>query len=296
MFRRLILGSLFCFAFALSGTAEAPCCGPITPAGKRLLAVQDGMNVESLWLAQEHVNWETGEPDKDADYEGPGKSTHCSAFAAAVGKKLGVYMLRPPEHGQVLLASAQARWFHSQEGSAAGWRGARDAKEAQRLANKGAFVVVGVQRALTPTSQDTIAIVRPSIKSSGELAEDGPGSHPGGATQSQQYFREVRISLSCGSVARWRAVKGITYTSSNKETLSKNTARPETDDKPRSSVPRQKSNTVGQGHRLAWPVGGDGFLPALSVFHRLWWPIFGHPNRRQKPIVCPTSLRLYATA
>jgi len=49
------------------------------------------MNVESLWLAHEHVNWETGEPDKNADYAGPGRSMHCSAFAAAVGKKLGVY-------------------------------------------------------------------------------------------------------------------------------------------------------------------------------------------------------------
>jgi hypothetical protein len=193
MFRRLILGSLFCFAFALSGTAEAPCCGPITPAGKRLLAVLDGMNVESLWLAQEHVNWETGEPDKDADYEGPGKSTHCSAFAAAVGKKLGVYMLRPPEHGQVLLASAQARWFHSQEGSAAGWRGARDAKEAQTLANKGAFVVV-VYESPDAHKPGHIAIVRPSIKSSGELAEDGPeviqaGQHNHNSTSVKNGFR-----------------------------------------------------------------------------------------------------------
>src|SRR5438445_12263218 len=71
------------------------------------------MNVESLWLAHEHVNWETGEPDKGEDYTGPGRSTHCSAFAAAVGKRLGVYMLRPPEHGQILLANAQAAWFRS---------------------------------------------------------------------------------------------------------------------------------------------------------------------------------------
>jgi hypothetical protein len=69
------------------------------------LGVLDGMKVESLWLAREHVNWETGEPDKGQDYAGPGRSTHCSAFAAAVGERLGVYMLRPPEHGQILLAN-----------------------------------------------------------------------------------------------------------------------------------------------------------------------------------------------
>src|ERR1700710_1307097 len=86
---------------------QASCCGPISAAGQRLLGVLDASNVESLWLAHEHVNWETGEPDKDADYEGPGKATHCSAFAAAIGKRVGVYMLRPPDHGQILLANAQ---------------------------------------------------------------------------------------------------------------------------------------------------------------------------------------------
>ena len=57
--------------------AEPYCCGPVSPEGHRLEAVLDGMNVESLWLAHEHINWETGEPDKDADYAGPGRSTHC---------------------------------------------------------------------------------------------------------------------------------------------------------------------------------------------------------------------------
>jgi hypothetical protein len=174
MFRQLILGSLLCFApLSSAATGETPCCGPISPAGKHLMAVLDGMNVESLWLAHEHVNWETGEPDKDADYEGPGKSTHCSAFAAAVGKKLGVYMLRPPEHGQILLASAQAKWFSSEEGRHDGWRGVRDAKEAQALANQGSLVVVVFQ---SPDAHKPghIAIVRPSTKSSERLEESGP--------------------------------------------------------------------------------------------------------------------------
>src|ERR1700689_4840138 len=33
----------------------------------------------------------------------------------------------------------------------------------------------------------------------------------------------------------------------------------------------------------------------LLVFHRLWWPIPGHGNRRQKPIVCPTFDRFRIT-
>ena len=150
------------------------------------------MNVESLWLAHEHVNWETGAPDRDGEYE-PGQSTHCSAFAAAAAKKLGVYMLRPPEHGQSLLASAQARWFRSQEGRDQGWRGARDAKKAQILANQGALVVV-VYESPDDHKPGHIAIVRPSTKSSGELAEEGPeviqaGQHNHNSTSVKNGFR-----------------------------------------------------------------------------------------------------------
>ena len=49
-----------------------PCCGPISPAGQRLASFLDNMDVESLWLANQHVNWETGKPDRGAGYEGPG--------------------------------------------------------------------------------------------------------------------------------------------------------------------------------------------------------------------------------
>ena len=48
----------------------------------RLASVLEGMNVESLWLAHEHVNWETGAPDRGDD-EGPGNHPHCSAFVAS---------------------------------------------------------------------------------------------------------------------------------------------------------------------------------------------------------------------
>src|SRR5271170_2623993 len=140
----VLLASLVVCDYA-GAASETPCCGDISAGGKRLEAVLDSMNVESLWLAEEHVNWETGRPDKGADYEGPGKATHCSAFAAAVGMKLDVYMLRPPEHGQILLASAQARWFSSREGREAGWRSVPDPGEAQRKANEGNLVVVVFQ-------------------------------------------------------------------------------------------------------------------------------------------------------
>jgi hypothetical protein len=156
--------------------ARAPaesCCGPVSPAGERLLEILDSSNVETLWLAHEHVNWETGEADKDADYEGPGKATHCSAFAAAVGKRVGVYMLRPPEHGQILLANAQAAWFHSAGGRDSGWREVKTPKEAQTLANRGELVTI-VYENPDPHKAGHIAIVRPAARPEHLLEENGP--------------------------------------------------------------------------------------------------------------------------
>src|SRR5580658_7045807 len=120
MNRRTMLLLALAGVAARPAFAEQSCCGPITAAGQRLAAVLDGMHVESLWLAHQHVDWKTGQPDRSADYSGPSKSTHCSAFAAAVGLRLGVYMLRPPEHGQLLLASAQTEWFNDGGGQGAG--------------------------------------------------------------------------------------------------------------------------------------------------------------------------------
>jgi len=152
---------------------QASCCGPVSAGGQKLLAVLDASNVESLWLAHEHVNWETGEPDKDADYEGPGKATHCSVFAAAIGKRVGVYMLRPPEHGQILLANAQAEWFHSPAGPQNGWREVKTSKEAQTLANSGNLVTI-VYENPDPHKPGHIAIVRPAARSERLLEENGP--------------------------------------------------------------------------------------------------------------------------
>jgi hypothetical protein len=164
------------FSRAINAATEQkhiPCCGPVTPAGERLAATLDSMNVESLWLAGEHVNWETGEPDKGANYEGPGNHSHCSAFAAAVAKRLGVYLLHPPEHGQLLLANAQADWLASEAGAQAGWRSIADMREAQRLANQG-DLVLALYKNPDQHVPGHIAVVRPSEKSAMALEETGP--------------------------------------------------------------------------------------------------------------------------
>ena len=175
---RLIIALAVTFAIGIAKVSADPephtsCCGPISAAGHKLLDVLDATNVESLWLDHEHVNWETGAPDKDSDYEGPGKATHCSVFAAAVGKRVGVYMLHPPEHGQILLANAQAEWFHSPAGRQNGWREIDSAKEAQTLANAGNLVTI-VYENPDAHKPGHIAIVRPAARSERLLDENGP--------------------------------------------------------------------------------------------------------------------------
>jgi hypothetical protein len=150
-----------------------PCCGPITPAGEQLAATLDSMDVESKWLAHEHVNWQTGEPDRGGENEGPGTHTHCSAFAAAAAAKFDVYLLRPPEHGQVLLANAQVDWLASEAGIRAGWHKVPDGTEAQKQANKGNLVLVLYQNPDLHVPGH-IAVVRPSQKSAKSLSENGP--------------------------------------------------------------------------------------------------------------------------
>ncbi|MDE1154495.1 MAG: hypothetical protein PW735_02065 [Acidobacteriaceae bacterium] len=191
MGRLLVLAGLVClhtpvlYAQAPSPQDETTrasvtsCCGVVTPAGERLRAVLDSMDVEHRWQQNMHVNWETGEPT-GAPEQGSGPHTHCSAFAAAVGKRLDVYMLRPPEHGQTLLASAQGRWFASREGVDHGWRQVFHLEDAQRLANQGNLVVLDY---VNPNRKHPghIAIVRPAEKSWQSLREDGPETTQAGA-------------------------------------------------------------------------------------------------------------------
>jgi hypothetical protein len=166
---------LTCLATAApraSAASDRPCCGPVNAAGRQLAIVLDHMNVEDHWPAHEHVNWETGDPDRGGEYEGPGH-THCSAFAAAAAKKLGVYLLRPPQHAQKLLANAQVEWLAGREGRERGWSPVRDGREAQMLANQGNLVVV-VFANPNANKPGHVAIVRPSEKSMGALRHDGP--------------------------------------------------------------------------------------------------------------------------
>jgi hypothetical protein len=166
--------ALLCAGFASTASAA-----PITADGVRLERFLDRTNVESRWPAGVHVSWETGVPDGKAEH-GTGKHTHCSAFVAAVAKQLDVYILRPPEHGQILLANAQYDWLQD-AGADNGWQPVYNAERAQRLANRG-MLVVATYRNHHDDKPGHIAIVRPSSKPSAQIEREGPQITQAGGT------------------------------------------------------------------------------------------------------------------
>lgn len=143
--------------------------------GAQLALRYDAMDVEHHWLPGRHVDWSTGDPDN-----GRTGKTHCSAFAAAACERLGIYLLRPPEHGQKGLANAQFHWLRD-KGPAHGWVSAGSPLEAQRLANDG-WAVLCVFLNPDPRKPGHIALVRPSDKSEADLQREGPQIIQAGGT------------------------------------------------------------------------------------------------------------------
>lgn len=142
----------------------------ISPGGERLARFLDAMDVEHLWLAHSRVDWETGEVTKPSD--DPAHSTHCSAFVAAACQRLKVPILHPPEHPQKLLSNAQYDWLKGQ-GPAQGWQPLDSTSEAQTLANRGRLVVAAFKNP-QPEHPGHIVIVRPSPKTTDQIAAEGP--------------------------------------------------------------------------------------------------------------------------
>jgi hypothetical protein len=211
--RRATLAALVCLAVA-KADAQPAGPGPITPEGRRLAALLDGMAVESLWQHGFHVEWRTG-ISKGPRETSPGAHTHCSAFVAAVAERLGIYLLRPPEHGQDFLADAQERWLNSP--AATGWnRIGRLADpgaslRAVALANQGKLVVAVYFQPPRETAAGLkeepghIAIVRPSEKPAALIDSEGPDEIQAGVQNHRLValrdgFRSHRQAWSTGAV------------------------------------------------------------------------------------------------
>lgn len=138
--------------------ATGPCCGALAPKAEKLLAILDASDVENLWQPGHLVDWKSGVSEGMAR---SASDTHCSAFAAAMGLRAGVYLLRPPQHRTRLLATAQTLWMDTQAARDLGWWRVSDAAQAQALANSGRFVVASFPSP-DPYKPGHIAIVRPT--------------------------------------------------------------------------------------------------------------------------------------
>ncbi len=166
-------------AVAALGAADLPGDHRVTPAGERLARFLDATDVEHLWLPHEYVDWKTGEA-ATRPTRGSVKASHCSAYAAAVAERLGIYLLRPPEHGQGLLAHAQYAWLQK-AGPERGWTPVATPEEAQADANGGQLVVVAF-KAPDPKEPGHIAVVHPAVRTARELEDKGPDITQAGAT------------------------------------------------------------------------------------------------------------------
>lgn len=200
----LKIRTLLLFTLLSSGVFAQECL-QMQDAGVKLKDCYLSMNVENLWLAGHHVNWETGVADNPALTQGI--KTHCSAFVASACKKNGVYILSPPQHGQVLLANAQDEWLHSQVARKEGWKMLHDEAElyvhAQELANKG-YLVVAIYKNSNGAKPGHVALVMPENRSLTDLEESGPeiimaGTHNHSAIDFRSGFKS--------HIRQWPAVE-----------------------------------------------------------------------------------------
>ena len=185
-------------AVLVSASAAYPADEAVTPQAEQIVRELNSMGVETKWIAGEHVHWENGLPTGVPETS-PGKHTHCSAFVASAAKKLGVYILRPPEHGQMLLANAQNKWL-AEEGPAHGWRKLADAREAQAAANRGLLVVASYHNH-HDDKPGHIAIVRPGNKTAAQIAAEGPDVIQAGSVNATSISIKAGFA---GHPAAWR--------------------------------------------------------------------------------------------
>jgi hypothetical protein len=183
----LILGRSPLVATIVCLTAAVVLAGGVSYQGQQLAARYDAMDVEHHWLPGYRVDWLTGEP-----VTAKRGATQCSAFAAAACQRLGVYLLRPPDQGRMMLANAQAAWL-PREGVEQGWRPVADPFQAQSLANQGVIVVAVIPGA-NPRLSGHIALVRPADKPEALVADEGPqviqaGAENAASTSLRQGFR-----------------------------------------------------------------------------------------------------------
>jgi len=182
--KKILASALF---FALFAVAYGQDTLKVDSSGYKLKEFYLSLDVNNLWLAGYRINWETGEPDTSNTTTVI--KTHCSAFVASACKRLGIYILRPPEHRQVLLSNAQYEWLFTNEAQEDGWKhvDGDDFKSAQQYANSG-LVVVAVYKNPNKKKAGHIALVMPAETDENILNEEGPNIIQAGIENSDSIF------------------------------------------------------------------------------------------------------------
>ncbi|PZP48727.1 MAG: hypothetical protein DI598_09550 [Pseudopedobacter saltans] len=210
--KKIISIVIFFFsAIAIFGQTVAP----LSSDGLKLRNFYLNENVENLWIAGHHINWETGEPDKANATKGI--KTHCSAFVASVCKQNNIYILRPPEHTTELLANAQYDWLFTKDARNAGWSQIKDSVffTAQNLANMGC-IVIAVAKNPNNHKPGHIAFVMPIGKTMNSLLAEGPTLIQAGLINSNS------ISLKTGfkhHISNWTKVTDLVAFFYNKDSI-----------------------------------------------------------------------------
>ncbi len=183
----LIVAIFICLSIV--GVSQNTTSTEITPNGQKLVKLLDSSHLDRLWQKGYTVNWLTGVSISKTS----SSLTHCSAYGAAIAYRLGVYLLRPPQHGQTLLANAQCVWLATDSAKNLGWQKVSTALEAQNAADSGFLVVIGYQNP-NPKSPGHFAIVRPAVKTLTLLNAEGPQESQSGNINSENISMKVGFS------------------------------------------------------------------------------------------------------
>jgi len=191
----IIIFAFFTFSFQAQETS-------LTPEGQALATFLDSLRVEELWPASRRVDWLTGKPKTGILNDGK-PHTHCSAFVAAAAYQLDIYILRPPDHSETLLANAQFDWL-GQEGKLQGWLELGSGVKAQAFANRG-FLVVAVYKSRKKNASGHIVIIRPEPKNEELILKEGPQILQAGmknhrSTSLQEGFKQHPLAFKPGKI------------------------------------------------------------------------------------------------
>lgn len=195
-----ILKLILICLFSINAQAEN-----ISDTAKKNLEIINSLNVESKWQKGNIVNCKTGETllEETEKYNSPKlkRLTHCSCFAYAVSKALGLpnkALLPHPENDTELvpaLSNKQAEWLET-EGIKNGWNYIKTENredgfiQAQKFSNQGYFVIAIYKNANLKRAGH-IAVIIPSSKDIEKIKLEGPDIAQAGT-----------INFSCGSLRK----------------------------------------------------------------------------------------------